>query len=500
MSKNNGSTEIRSFLNTSKVPSDVISRKDWNSILNIADQMKETLGNFLVEIDMYPNVSMINRGSKKILDGVIYHVRNGTPCSKLLPFLGPLFQNMSVFELNGIDEKKLNDKREELIGVLDHHNARGNGNTNEKDKPNHLEDILDSYDNKDKKDKIIWYTSFGSKYPGYVLITDGEQDGKNKLLICGGHSRLDFDLVKLSRDKNIENLDEDNYKINGSDELSSKIDEVKKVQIVNHSKIALDIKSVTEDKKTHQTGEHHDFNIEMKSEWSCFYNTVRKVKDESGDSSIYSVTQGVFDFSNADLRRENNIEFYIIESPNEILKLKYDQTYFEDINFFPINTGVYLVSEDSERNDVNMDNVKKSSSIGHGSFTQLGNLNYRKYDKLFKKSLDVLLKGDAYSASMGDVHLKTIKSYLTDVDVSGLSTENLLFNTKHLDNNESVSIPLRSQTVREIVDNIDTMIQMLQDRGIKNVDLLSMLKKDSKSDFYVVIPINLVRILSKLKK
>jgi hypothetical protein len=379
--------------------------------------------------------------------------------------------------------------------ALQHPDIKGDGHVSPIDSMSDSLDVLSAYQNKNNASSIAWYTSFGYKYPGWVAIATEEDTGKNRLFVCGGHARLDRDLVRLSRDANVENLDCYHYKFSPEDTVSQNIRDVKTLQITNHRAIASDLISLLKGDTTTKLGLHVDFNANVTEIWKCFYNTVRKNDRKIDNAHTYTLSQGLFDLDTyvETKKADDPVTMYMMENESNISKQKYTAKILNATAYFPIDTGTNNESDDKQ--------FKKKSKhakihhMGHGSIRDVNRKTYRRYDNEFKSHMDITMNRRAYSISLGESNLRISALYITEIETRDMSIDDIISNTIHLEDNESVSLAWSSPCVRLVFEHMTEIIRKLRDNGLKDVNIIRWIEKDIRSDYYITLPIGLLRQL-----
>lgn len=67
--------------------------------------MKQKIGLALVKVTLMPNAGHVHYGTGEIFNGAVYFVTKGTNLADIMPFLGPLYQRISTFDLDPLSDK-----------------------------------------------------------------------------------------------------------------------------------------------------------------------------------------------------------------------------------------------------------------------------------------------------------------------------------------------------------------------------------------------------------
>jgi hypothetical protein len=493
------------FVDFSRVPQRILNSAEGARIKERLSQIKAALGNNLERVELYPNAGHVNFGSGEVLNGVIYHVKRGTPAQALLPFLGPLYQHFSVFNLGTIDDSKLQEcKSKNWDNIIDPPCARGSGISGYGRNAYDCYDLVELYQQRGKTEGKQWATSLGSYYPGYA-ITAKNKFGQAKLVLAGGHEQLHSKLARAivgRTDMKIEDVADRNFTLDMESSLSLTIKSVKDLQIINHSHIAAKVMTAL-GLANFQSDPYSGFSTPVPVAYSCFYNTIHEsVRQRGAQAQTFAITQGNVDTS-LDLTESGATEMtslYMIENPKRVHELSVYREYIDKVRYFPITTGSseFAVLGMSEKDRIEIrDNAHWT---GISTIHNIGQISYQPYDPTLKINTNMLFGGHGYAVVASDQALEGVMYSVTGFDPKDLTVDDYLKYTQHLNESAIVKAPVNSAPVNLIFQTFPHVLDTLKTQGVDKLELFQVVKGDDQSSHYVQFPVATLRLAQHVSK
>lgn len=491
------------FVDRSLVPARVWG-KDASYITERLRQMKESLGVNLVKTVLYPNVGHVTYGTGESLGGAVHYFKRGTPVSAILPFIGPLYQHTSVFNLGKLSDEKIKSSSDAWNLAIDPPQTRGSGIPGVG--LNDSSDLIQSYIQRGKVN-AEWSTSLGTKYPALAGIYRSP-DGQCKLFITGGHEAIHMNLlttIASKKDLKIEDLADRKFALESESSMNQVISAVKDMQKINHSFMASKILAIFGDSRTAKVASDPYTNFESPVElsYSCFVNTVHEAQKQKGSvAEVYALTQGVVD-TQTDIevvdRNSDKLNLYLVESPLRVHELQVNREYLNLVHYFPLTTG------SSEKHNGMADSDRDTLKAGLSWTGVLGihnaaDLYYQPYDTTLKLHTNALFSNQCFAIVDSDIAMEGVIYTVTGLDARPLTTEDYLNHTQHLGAEEIVRAPATSAPVKMIFDTFPTVLDELKKQGRKTVELFKVIKTDDVSNHFVQFPIGSLRIAQEYAK
>lgn len=443
-------------------------------------QLKKEMGDKLLQVVLYPNVSFSDYASGEVLNGAVYVIRKGTPVSMFVKHMGPLYQSFSAFGLGNISESQINSKKAEWMEII-------NAPSNDKKL-----DLISAFTARNSEPVPAWNTSLGTTYSSIGGIYKGKDNAM--LILSGGHEQVHRNLLQtiISKpDLKVEDLIEMKTVMLKEGSLSETIKAVKNIQKVNHSAIASKVKNLFKGGQVN-TGPQTDFKADEKPCYSAFYNTIREVV---GKNEIVAITQGVVDMVKdvEDFGGSADLSAFMIESPLRLREFKFKKSFLNHVPYFPISTGSsfktdFGMSSDDKKNIVQ--NISWTGSLGIHNVALMG---YQPYDTIMKKATNVLFGGEGFAAITAENSYEGVLYTINGIESSDLKIENYLDYTNHLSEDDLVAIPVLSPPSDAIIKTFPRVLDALQAEGLQGCELPIVMKTHPKNNHYVTVPVGSIR-------
>jgi hypothetical protein len=477
-----------------------IWEKEGNSITQRLTEMKQTLGENLVSAVLFPNVGFVNYGMGHSLTGVVYFLKKGTPAKDLAPYIGQLYQHITVFDVGNIKEEEIQTIRGKFRDIFQNNSGSGIPGIEEEDHS----DIIDDYMQKTKKESN-WNVSLGTEYPSLTGLYKSP-NGQTKLYILGGHEQVHKSLltaIGTIPDLKVEDLCDKKFALDSESPLAKKISVAKDIQKTNHSVIISRVLALLSGKQVPQE-KCKNFSPPVALTSSCFVNTVQETKLKNFPGTFYAVCQGVAnvheDLSIFD-KQSAHVEFFIAESPLRIHSLQINKKRLDsNLRFLPVTTGC---SDNADLQMSEEDKKKLKENLqwtGHLGMHNACSLNYQPYDDEFKLYANDLFAGKASAVIHKEQTLEGQIYVVSGLDPRTLKIEDCLENTSHLQDSDMITAPATSEPVQLIFNTYPRALSIMKKNNAKSMELFHVLKTDTEKHHFAKFPIGALRLAHQLSK
>lgn len=469
---------------------------EGDAITQTVNKVREAMGEALLGVVCYPNVGHVSCGTSQVLNGVVYHLARGAPLNTMLPFLGPMYQRVSVFNLGQLGESTKNLSKQ-WKDIIDPPAARGSGVPDVGINVHSHVDLVENYEGRTKDLGDGWYTSLGAAYPSYAGVYN-TATGQHKLVIAGGHEQLHRRLTNdiLTRTNcTVEDVADRALGLEAANSLTPLVKGIKEVQGVNHSLMAAKVlRAMNLGNKDLPSEPFKAFNMPISADYACFYNTVREEPFSLG--RVYTISQGVADVSVdvvSSAKNKECISLYMFESPAHLQEFSVQASLADKLRFFPITTGCGVTGTrltDKERSTLALTGVSNVHEAGY--------LSYRPCDANMRVSLGGLLGQHGWAAVMHQEDLAGVAYGVTSMDPRRHTPADCLKYTEHLKAEDMISMPTRSAPVKLIFNTFPNVREEMMKQG-KDIPLAKVLPEDSASPHFTRFPRGALMIAQQIR-
>lgn len=488
------------FVNFSRVPDRVLNSAEGAHIKARLTQMKQDLGSNLLKVELFPNAGHVTCGSGEVLSGAVYIVKSGTPLNKLMAYLGPLYQHATAINLGKVSDEAVDRCKKAWKDIIDVPSARGSGHPELGVNVHAEHDILEQYRNRGNNSEASWFTSIGNNYPSFAMLLKN-QYGDRKLLLAGGHDHLNSKLLdSIGENTKIEDIAEKNYSFENGSNLHSLIQDIKNLQKINHSAIALNVMNALEGKPT--TEKQNTFKSQLNLNYSCFFNTVHEItRSRNPQQQVFAIAQGLVDVStDVSSSDPKNMDLFMIENPKRAHQISLHKEEIKNVvKYFPITTGSSVMSNigmaDSEKESLS----QGVHTCGISSVHDFRATSFQPYDVALKNCTNLLFGGKAYSVISGEQSMEADVTLIHGMDPRNITTKNTLDLTKHLDDHTKIALPANSEPIRKIFDTFPKVVEDLKQNGRK-IQLFNMIQTHDESPYFVQLPVGALRHATRMSQ
>lgn len=504
------------FVDASALPERVLNSAEGAKIKDSLVAIKQRLGENLETCTLFPNAGHVDYGTGEVLNGVIYSFRKGTPMNDILPFVGPLNQSLTVYNLGQVEQSKIDEcKEKHWKDIVDPPSAKGSGLPGRGENVHDKIDFISAYRKGEQDSATHWQNSMGSHYQAHAIIAKNNM-GENKLLFAGGHQSLDNSVRKMISSQssiNIEDLADNDHCSLTPCSATPNLRVAKQLQVINQNQMAgkimnaLGVSSFAEENLT-------GFSSPVNASYRAFYNTVQEDNRDCKKYQTYSLSQGVLD-TILDVKTDNATKnmktMYMVETPLNFHQICVYKELSNGVRFFPLTTGH---SELADFGTKKAERDRLADSVhytGVSCLHNMRNLSFQPYDPTFKLSASSLFGSKGYAVVGSDQSFTGDIATVSGRDPRNVSVQDFIKCTSHLSPEAIVNAPVSSDSVKLIVDTFPHVLDTLSDatkaanvtenpQNSVDLDLTRVLKKDPQSAHYMQFPVKALRIADKLQK